>query len=69
MRRSAKILISNWEKIIKKITHERHAYESVDDVSKFYVQSRKEIKKISCIYGLNAFEILVLSSVKYDICF
>ena len=30
MRRSAKILIVNWEEIIEKISYERRAYESVD---------------------------------------
>ena len=32
-RRSAKILILNKEGIVKKISYERHAYESVDEKS------------------------------------
>ena len=45
MRRSAKILILILEGIIKKISHERRDYESVDENSLSKVMSRKTTKK------------------------
>ena len=45
MRRSAKILILNKEGIIEKISHERRAYESVDEKSLSWAMSRKTMKK------------------------
>ena len=45
MRRSAKILISILEGIIKKISYEHREYESVDEKSLSWAMSRKTTKK------------------------
>ena len=50
------ISILFWEGIIKKISYERRAYESVDEKSLYWVTSRKTTKKNnSVLKGLNTF--------------
>ena len=50
VRSIAKILILNKEGIIEKISYERHAYESVDEIEPIlgYVP-KDDLKKNSCI--------------------